>query len=289
MTETRNTNRPGRIHEITAVSNPRVKSVRSLFQKKHRDQSETFLVEGLKLVMDAIAHDWHVETLIYSKGGEVRHPVEELAAKIRVLGGDILEVNNKVLSSITRKDNPQSVLGVVRQKWSKPPAAVKDPKTVWIGLDRIRDPGNLGTIIRTADSAGADGIILIGDTTDPFSVEATRATMGSIFNVPLVRMTNEAFLGWRKTWQGLVVGTHLKGAVDFRAIDYAAQPVFLLMGNEQQGMPDDLSAACDKLALIPMHGAADSLNLAIATGVFLFHMGKRLPNVGTDQARGPQT
>ncbi len=279
MSDLKTATRPGRIHEITAVSNPRVKSIRGLFQKKHRDLSGTFLVEGQKLVMDAFEHGWQVDTLIYAKGDEVRKPIEELAAKVRVQGGDILEVNGKVLTSITRKDNPQTVLGVIKQQWSQAPKNVSDPKTVWIGLDRVRDPGNLGTIIRTADSAGADGIILIGETTDPFSVEATRATMGSIFNVPLVRMTNGEFLAWRKSWNGLVVGTHLKGAVDFRTIDYASHPVLLLMGNEQQGMPDDLAEACDKLALIPMHGAADSLNLAIATGVFLFQMGKRLPAV----------
>jgi len=279
------TARPGRIHEITAVSNPRVKSIRSLLQKKHREQSGMFLVEGLKLVMDAYEHGWQVDTLVYAKSDEVRQPIEELAAKVRVRGGDILEVNGKVLTSITRKDNPQMVLGVIRQKWSVAPDQITDTKTVWIGLDRIRDPGNLGTIIRTADSAGADGIILIDETTDPFSVEATRATMGSIFNVPLVRMSNRTFLNWRKSWRGLVVGTHLKGAVDYRKIDYSSQPVLLLMGNEQQGLPDELAAMCDKLALIPMHGAADSLNLAIATGVFLFQMGKRLPSLESGDMR----
>jgi len=279
------TARPGRIHEITAVSNPRVKSIRSLFQKKHREQFGMFLVEGLKLVMDAYEHGWQVDTLVYAKSDEVRQPIEELAAKVRVRGGDILEVNGKVLTSITRKDNPQMVLGVIRQKWSVAPDQITDTKTVWIGLDRIRDPGNLGTIIRTADSAGADGIILIDETTDPFSVEATRATMGSIFNVPLVRMSNRTFLNWRKSWRGLVVGTHLKGAVDYRKIDYSSQPVLLLMGNEQQGLPDELAAMCDKLALIPMHGAADSLNLAIATGVFLFQMGKRLPSLESGDMR----
>ncbi|MEL7428516.1 MAG: RNA methyltransferase, partial [Pseudomonadota bacterium] len=162
---------------------------------------------------------------------------------------------------------------------------VSDNKTVWIGLDRVRDPGNLGTIIRTADACGADGIILIGDTTDPFSLEATRATMGSIFNVPLARMTQEAFLAWQKAWPGLTVGTHLEGATDFRLIDYHASPVFLLMGNEQQGLTPQLALACDQLALIPMHGRADSLNLAIATGVFLFQMGKRLPPVDKGESK----
>lgn len=269
--------RPGRIFEITAVSNPRIKSIKALAQKKNRDQDGTFLVEGMKLVRDAFENGWEIDTLIYAATTNDNVHVTELAAKLRVAGADILEVNEKVLSSITRRDNPQMVMGVMRQNWRRAPQSVKDKSTVWIALDRVRDPGNLGTIIRTADSAGAEGIILVGETTDPFSLEATRASMGSIFNVPLVRMGEEEFLKWRISWDGMVVGTHLEGATDFRTIDYKSQPVLLLMGNEQQGLPDDLAATCDKLALIPMHGAADSLNLAIATGVMLFHMGKKLP------------
>lgn len=271
--------RPGRIFEITAVSNPRIKSIKALAQKKNRDQDGTFLVEGMKLVRDAFENGWEIDTLIYAATTNDNIQVTELAAKLRVAGADILEVNEKVLSSITRRDNPQMVVGVMRQNWRHAPKKVKDKSSVWIALDRVRDPGNLGTIIRTADSAGAEGIILVGETTDPFSLEATRASMGSIFNVPLVRMDEEEFLKWRISWDGVVVGTHLEGATDFRKIDYKSQPVLLLMGNEQQGLPDDLAQTCDKLALIPMHGAADSLNLAIATGVMLFHMGKKLPAV----------
>lgn len=269
--------RPGRIFEITAVSNPRIKSIKALSQKKNRDQEGTFLVEGMKLVRDAHENGWEIDTLIYAATTNDNTQVADLAAKLRVAGSDILEVNEKVLSSITRRDNPQMVVGVMRQRWMDAPKKISDPKSVWIALDRVRDPGNLGTIIRTADSAGAQGIILVGETTDPFSLEATRASMGSIFNVPLVRMNIEQFLKWRISWDGMVVGTHLEGATDFRSIDYSQSPVLLVMGNEQQGLPDDLAATCDKLALIPMHGAADSLNLAIATGVMLFYMGKKLP------------
>ncbi len=271
--------RPGRIFEITAVSNPRIKSIKALAHKKNRDQDGTFLVEGMKLVWDAFENGWEIDTLIYAATTNDNVQVKELAAKLRVAGADILEVNEKVLSSITRRDNPQMMVGVMRQSWKRAPSNVKDKSSVWIALDRVRDPGNLGTIIRTADSAGAEGIILVGETTDPFSLEATRASMGSIFNVPLVRMDEKEFLKWRISWEGMVVGTHLEGATDFRTIDYQSQSVLLLMGNEQQGLPDDLASTCDKLALIPMHGAADSLNLAIATGVMLFHMGKKLPPV----------
>jgi len=271
--------RPGRIHEITAVSNPRIKSIKGLAQKKNRDANGTFLVEGMKLVRDAFEQGWEIDTLIYAATTNSTEQITELAAKVRVTGADILEVNEKVLTSITRKDNPQMVIAVIKQQWQEPPQNPKSNDTVWIALDRVRDPGNLGTIMRTADSAGAEGIILVDETTDPFSLEATRASMGSIFNVSLVNMTQDEFLSWRPNWQGQVIGTHLEGAVDFRAINYESQSVLLVMGNEQQGLPDTLAETCDTLALIPMHGAADSLNLAIATGVMLFTMGKKLPPI----------
>src|SRR5690606_3440554 len=98
------------------------------------------------------------------------------------------------------------------------------PGDVWIALDRVRDPGNLGTVIRTADAVGASGVILVGETTDPFSVEAVRATMGSVFSVPLAKASPDAFLAWRKGFAGLVVGTHLKGAVDYRRVAYDPGP-----------------------------------------------------------------
>lgn len=270
--------RPGKVQQITAVSNPRIKSIRALSMKKTRDETGTFLVEGMKLVRDAFENGWVIRTLVFSASfAEGNAKLEELAAKIRACGGDILEVNEKVLTSITRRDNPQMVIGVMEQRWGNAPDKVKDNKSTWLALDRIRDPGNLGTIIRTSDCAGVEGIILVGETTDPFSLEASRASMGSIFNVPIVRMTEAEFLNWRKNWQGLVAGTHLKGATDFRTVDFKSKPVLLMMGNEQQGLPDLLAAACDELVLIPMAGSADSLNLAVATGIMLFHMGKRLP------------
>ena len=177
-----------------------------------------------------------------------------------------------MLSTISRRDNPQMVVGVFGQRWLKPEAIRAQDGDLWIALDRVRDPGNLGTIIRTADCAGAKGIILVGETTDPWSIEAVRATMGSLFHMPVARMGVEAFLQWRKGWPGMVVGTHLEGAVDYRGVDYSGKPVLLLMGNEQQGLPPALAESCDRLCLIPMAGQADSLNLAVATGVMVFEI-----------------
>src|SRR5690606_35394082 len=260
----------GRVKEVTSLSNPLVKEIKALALKKFRDQQNAFMAEGLKLVIDALDLGWQIRTLVFAKAGRGNTAVEKVAARTVAAGGTVLEVSEKVLCAITRRDNPQMVVGVFSQQYLPFKDVRPGEGDVWRALDRVRDPGNLGTVNRTVDAVGARGVILVGDTTDPFSVETVRATMGSIFAVPVAKASAEAFLVWRRNFPGLVVGTHLKGAVDYRTVDFAGRPVLLLMGNEQQGLPDELAASCDRLLRIPQAGRADSLNLAVATGVMLY-------------------
>lgn len=268
--------RVGQVKEITSLANPIIKDIKALSLKKARDETKSFMAEGLKLVIDALDLGWTIRTLVYSKAAKGKPMVEKVAARTIASGGLVLEVSEKVMSAITRRDNPQMVAGVFDQRWT----ALKDVRPsgseTWVALDRVRDPGNLGTIIRTADAAGASGVILVGDCTDPFSLETVRATMGSLFAVPLVKTTPADFLRWKKDSGARLVATHLAGAVDYRTIDYRSKPVVLMMGNEQSGLPDDLAGAADALARIPQVGRADSLNLAVATGVMLFEVRRHL-------------
>lgn len=272
---------PGRVKEVTSLANPLVKDIKALALKKFRDQQNAFMAEGLKLVIDALDSGWTIRTLVFSKNAKGNQAVEKVAARTVAAGGTVLEASEKVLSAITRRDNPQMVVGVFEQRFV--PLSTIQPQAgeVWVALDRVRDPGNLGTVIRTADAVGAAGVMLVGETTDPFSVEAVRATMGSVFSVPLAKAGAEAFLAWRKGFAGLVVGTHLSGSIDYRKLDCGSGPVLLLMGNEQQGLPDQLAQACDRLVRIPQAGRADSLNLAVATGVMLYEIRRNaLPEAG---------
>lgn len=265
----------GRVKEVTSLSNPLVKEIKALALKKFRDQQNAFMAEGLKLVIDALDLGWQIHTLVFAKAGRGNTAVEKVAARTVAAGGTVLEVSEKVLCAITRRDNPQMVVGVFSQQYLPLKDIRPGDGDVWVALDRVRDPGNLGTVIRTVDAVGARGVILVGDTTDPFSVETVRATMGSIFAVPVAKASAEAFLVWRRNFPGLVVGTHLKGAVDYRTVDFAGRPVLLLMGNEQQGLPDELAASCDRLLRIPQAGRADSLNLAVATGIMLYEIRRK--------------
>ncbi|MBA4796181.1 TrmH family RNA methyltransferase [Rhizobium rosettiformans] len=268
--------RVGQVKEVTSLANPIIKDIKALSLKKARDESKTFLAEGLKLVIDALDRGWTIRTLVYAKAGKGKPLVEKVAARTVAAGGLVLEVSEKVMSSITRRENPQMVAAVFEQRWT--PLKDIQPKgsETWIALDRVRDPGNLGTIIRTADATGASGVVLVGDCTDPFSMETVRATMGSMFALPLVKTSPADFLKWKKSVDARLVATHLAGAVDYRTIDYKSKPVILMMGNEQSGLPDELAQAADKLARIPQVGMADSLNLAVATGVMLFEVRRHL-------------
>lgn len=272
MTGDQSHSRTGRVKEITSLSNPLVKDIKALAMKKFRERENAFWAEGLKLVLDALEAGWQIRFFIFAKSGRGNAAVEMAAARTVASGGTVLEVSDKVLASITRRENPQMVAGVFEQRYSQLKEIRPTGNEVYVALDRVRDPGNLGTIIRTADAVGAKGVILVGDCTDPFSIETVRATMGSLFSVPLYRSDEAGFLAWRRSFNGLVAGTHLKGSVDYRSVDYAKSAILLLMGNEQQGLPESLAGACDRLVRIPQSGQADSLNLAVATGVMLYEI-----------------
>jgi TrmH family RNA methyltransferase len=268
--------RVGQVKEVTSLSNPIVKDIKALSDKKHRDETKSFMAEGLKLVIDALELGFEIRTLVYAKNVKDKPQVVQCATKTVARGGLVLEVSEKVLSSITRRDNPQMVVGIFTQRWTNIRDLKPAANETYVALDRVRDPGNLGTIIRTADAAGASGVILVGETTDPYSMETVRATMGSVFALPLVKASPADFLAWKKGAGVSVVATHLAGAVDYRTIDYKKKPVVLLMGNEQSGLPEALAREADALARIPQAGRADSLNLAIATGIMLFEARRHL-------------
>ena len=254
---------------ITSLTNPTVKAVRALHLRKEREESGLFLAEGLKIVIEAIDLGHAPRILMYGPDA-ASHPLLQRAVQTaRAAGGEVVEVNREVLEKVSRRDNPQAVVAVFRQVYTPLSDIRPHDAPCWVALQAVRDPGNLGTIVRTADAAGCGGVILVGDCTDPYSVEAVRATMGSVFAVKIAKATVEEFLAWRRSWPGSVVGTLLSAAADYRSADYR-RPALILMGNEQQGLPPNLAAACDVNVKIPMRGRADSLNLSVAAGIMIY-------------------
>ena len=256
---------------ITAFSNPLIKQVRLLRDKRHRREQRRFLAEGLRILTEAFDAG-HIPHHLFFSAASAGHPlVRALVDACEQAGGEAIETGDDILSKLSGKDNPGAVIGVYDELPTDLARIDRMTAPLWLVAERLRDPGNLGTILRTADAVGAGGLILIGDCTDPFSVEAVRASMGALFTVPIVRCEWDAFVPWLRGGEGSLVGLHLDGAVDYQLPDYRA-PTFLLTGNEAQGMLAEMAAECDVLVKIPMLGKADSLNAAVATAVMAYEV-----------------
>lgn len=257
---------------ITSLQNERIKAVRALEMRKERKATGLFVAEGQSILVTARDAGWQPVLLLGLAEAMEGGIAKGLVAWATGAGADVLTVSEAVLGKIAAKDNPQSLIAVFKQRLASPPAPRDVNQTdVWLVLEEVRDPGNLGTILRTVDAVGAKGVIMVGQSCDPWSRECVRATMGSIFAVPIVRMERAAYLDWLKRWTGDVVATHLAAADDFRAAAYRG-PVLLMMGSEGPGLSDELAAVATRRVKIPMAGRLDSLNLAVATALVLYQL-----------------
>ena len=255
--------------QVTAFSNTTVKRLRSLRDKKGRRAEALFLAEGLRILVEARDSGRLPEIIAFSAEGAKLPLAAEIIAATEAAGGDAIETNVDILSKMTGKSNPQMVVGAYRETSAGLDRIDRSKAPLWIVAQALRDPGNIGTILRTGDAVGAGGLILIDDSADPFSVEAVRASMGAIFTQEVAAARWPQFLEWLRSGPGQLVGTSLKATGDYLNVTYQ-QPCFLLIGNEQQGLPQDYEEECDLLVKIPMAGRADSLNAAVAAAVMAF-------------------
>jgi TrmH family RNA methyltransferase len=257
--------------QITAFSNATVKLLRSLREKKARRAEGLFLAEGLRILTEARDSGCLPEIVAFSPEG-AKHPLAaEIIAATEAAGGDAVETSPDILSKMSGKDNPQMLLGAYRQPDTSLERIDRTKAPLWIVAQALRDPGNIGTILRTGDAVGAGGLILIDDSADAYSVEAVRASMGAIFTQDVATARWPDFVSWLRSGDGQLVGTSLKATQDYLEAEYRP-PCFLLIGNEQQGLPADYESECDLLVKIPMAGRADSLNAAMATAVMAFQI-----------------
>jgi TrmH family RNA methyltransferase len=257
--------------QISSFSNETVKRLRSLRDKKARRAEGLFLAEGLRIIAEARDSGRLPEIIAFSADG-ARHPLAaEIIAATEAAGGEAIETSADILSKMSGKGNPQMLLGAYRQQTVTLESTDRASAPLWIVAQALRDPGNIGTILRTGDAVGAGGLILVDYCADPFSVEAVRASMGAIFTQAVVSAPWSEFLAWLRSGPGQLVGTSLKANHDYLDAQYRP-PCFLLIGNEQQGLPAAYEEQCDLLVKIPMAGRADSLNAAVAAAVMAFQV-----------------
>ena len=256
---------------ITNSSNATIKRIRALKNRRDREETGLYFIEGVRIVGEAVQMNAPVDALVVAPelltSPFGRNLVEEQGRR----GVDVIEVSPSVFESLSGKDGPQGLGAVMRQRWEKLDQVRLESGLGWVALDAAQDPGNIGTIMRTADAVGATGIILTGNSADPYDPGALRASMGALFSLRLVHASFDGFAAWKLRYNYTVVGTSDRAAEDYQVIRYQP-PLILLMGSERQGLSSDQMAICDHMAQIPMSGRSDSLNLAVATGVMLYEI-----------------
>ncbi len=262
---------PSSRREITGYSNPTVKYLRSLREKKHRKVAGEFLAEGLRLLTDARECGFIPKTLVLSSARDPHPLLAKMERDVVANGGEVIETSPDILAKITGKSNPQAVAGVFAEFDTALTSLDRNRSGIWIVAQALRDPGNLGTMLRTCDAVGAGGLILIDDCADPFSVEAVRASMGALFTTGIARASWNEFLPWLRSGEGQLVAASLRDAVPYRGAPYQA-PCFILVGNESQGLPEAYEDECDLRVTMPMLGRADSLNAAVAGAVLAYEV-----------------
>ena len=259
---------------ITSLQNERVKLIRSLEMRKARKDTGLFVAEGTSILVSAREQGFAPEMLVALAGASAESAIHRgLLAWGQKTNAQVLDVSEAVMGKLAAKDNPQTMMGVFRQRWSDAPAPSSlAPSDCWLALEEVRDPGNLGTILRTVEAVGARGVILVGACCDPTSRECVRATMGSIFAVPIVRMERPAFAKWIEGWPGDVVGTHLEG--DGRFSRRAIQGTGIAGdGPRGAGLERRVDRSLQPAGRHSDGGARlDSLNLAVATALTLYQM-----------------
>ena len=249
------------------------RQIHGLRSRRERERAGVFYVEGVRFVAEALAAGATVELIVFSpkllapsgrraleRGRAARIPTREVAV------GTFLD--------LTLSPEPQGLGAIVRQRWTRLRQVHPGKGDCWLAHESIQSPGNLGTILRTSDAAGARGVILLGGQVDPYDPAAVRATMGSIFHQRIVRSGPAELREWKTRHGARLVGASPRGELDYRQTSWRG-PVVLMMGSERKGLSPVQEALCDEMVRIPMSGRADSLNLGVAAGLLLYEFARQ--------------
>jgi RNA methyltransferase, TrmH family len=257
---------------ISSHANPLVKLIRALAQKKTRAETGLFLVEGIHHVGEAVEAGWTLETLVYAPDLLVSDFGLRLVDEQSRRGVRCVALTRDLFATVAEKENPQGILALIHQRTCELDHVKPENFRFGAALVAPQDPGNVGTILRTLDAVGADGLFLLDGGVDPFHPSSIRASMGTLFWKPLVQVSFDEFAKWAKKNGYRLVGSSAHASSDYRDYRSNGQPTILVLGSEQKGLLPEQLSACDVVLSMPMMGHASSLNLAVAAGVLLYQM-----------------
>ena len=249
---------------------PRIVETRKLSHRKHRRQQGRFAVEGLQLLHMALDADYQPLEVFYCEALFTGETAPALLARSQQTDANLIAVSPDVLHTLSDRDTPQGIFATFALPDTTLESIHPGDDPLVIVLDRLRDPGNIGTILRTADAAGASAVILLTPGADLFDPKTVRASMGSLFNLSLAQVNAvETLFAWMKLHHLRVIGADATHGQRWTALDWGGG-VALVLGNEAQGLSDDLYPDITQWAALPIHGKAESLNVAVAAGVLMY-------------------
>jgi RNA methyltransferase, TrmH family len=247
-----------------------IKQARALRQKKARDESGLFLAEGILHVGQAAEAGWDFEALLYAPERLKSEFGRQLVEKLAQRGVRCQPVSDAAFESLAEKENPQGIAALLRQEKRRLVDCSPQKLRFGVALVSPQDPGNIGTILRTLDAVGADGLILLDGGADPYQPAAVRASMGTLFWQPFAQASFDEFARWAKTGGYRLIGASAHASADYRSTKLDERPTILLLGSEQKGLSAEQIAVCDETLSLPMRGRASSLNLSVAAGILLY-------------------
>lgn len=255
---------------ITSHSNPLVRQVRSLRQHKVRTETGLFLIEGVHHVGEAIQAGWDVETLVYSPDLLSSEFGLSQVGDLSRRGVRCVALSGDLFANLAVKDNPQGILAIAHQRIHTLENISAYHFTWGAACIAPQDPGNVGTLLRTLDAVGADGLFLLDGGVELYNPSLVRASMGSLFWKPVVQASFDEFVVWARGHGFQLVGSSAHAVTDYRTYQRNGRPLMLVLGNEQKGLSKEHIAACDMVVSMPMKGRGSSLNLAVAAGILLY-------------------
>ena len=260
---------------ITSFSNPLVKRIKRLRRRKNRKEEGLFFIEGFRVVISAIEAQTPMDTIVYCPGLLKSEIAWQALEKQATHGVNAVAVSEDVFRSISSRENPVGLGAILPTSWSDIDAWTVTDTDIFVGLAQVSEPGNLGTVFRTMDAVKGAGLILAGDSVDPFHPRSVKASMGAIFSLPVAQIPSvESLMTWARNQQLCVIASSARASQSYWDADYRL-PALLLVGSERTGLPQDLLEKADVAIKIPMGGRASSLNLAVATGLLLYEMRRR--------------
>ena len=251
---------------ISSKDNELIKHIKKLKDKKHRDESNEYIIEGVKLIEEAVKEKARIKKIIVCEDTTRTYEIPT-HIMYEIAKYECVYVTNKVFASITQVTNPQGIMAIIEKGDTN--VQIDYTQDIIVALDDVQDPGNLGTILRTVDSIGLNQIIVSKGTADAFNSKVVRSTMGAIFRVKIIEVENlpQAIKEMRKHHFKLMV-TSLQTENSIYDIDFNKK--IIVIGNEANGVSKEIQDMADEKAKIPMLGRTESLNASVAAGVVMY-------------------